>query len=107
MDLTRWTRKSDPGDQQGAGADRFGQLVAGDALFLKLPETFLAEQHGPAALRRYLAVLLVYRRYDLILWLLANLPEEERLAQEAMADTSRKLFGSSAISIGRSVLPSG
>lgn len=91
VDLTRWTRRSDPAHRRDAGAERFGQLVAGDALFLKLPEAFLAEQHGPAALRRYLAVLLVYRRYDLILWLLANLPEKERSAQEPMADISRQL----------------
>ncbi|WP_170003798.1 FkbM family methyltransferase [Pseudopontixanthobacter vadosimaris] len=91
VDLTRWTRKSDAVSRKELGTERFGQLVAGDALFLKMPEKILADRHDQAALRRYLAVLLVYRRNDLLLWMLAHLPEEEAFASDALADLCRQL----------------
>lgn len=91
VDLTRWTRNIDPQGRQGPGAERFGQLVAGDALFLKMPETVLADRPDQAALRRYLAVLLVYRRYDMVLWMLSHLPGIEGFSSGSLADLCRKL----------------
>lgn len=43
-----------------------GQLTFGDALFLKSPETVIDGDMREADLRKYLAILYIYNRFDLI-----------------------------------------
>lgn len=57
INLCRWERKNFNG---------FGQLVFGDALFIKPPEFFFDEDHSDVEIRKYLAILYVYNRFDLI-----------------------------------------
>jgi FkbM family methyltransferase len=57
VNLCRWERKSLLG---------LGQLVFGDALFLKSPEKILLENLPEEKIRKYLAILYIYNRFDLI-----------------------------------------
>jgi FkbM family methyltransferase len=57
VNLCRWERKSLLG---------LGQLVFGDALFLKSPEKILLEKLSEEKIRKYLAILYIYNRFDLI-----------------------------------------
>lgn len=57
VNLCRWERDFYRG---------IGQLVFGDALFLKSPEYFLGSQPSKSKIASYLAALLLYERYDLI-----------------------------------------
>jgi FkbM family methyltransferase len=57
VNLCRWERKSQLG---------LGQLVFGDALFLKSPEKILLDELSEEKIRKYLAVLYIYNRFDLI-----------------------------------------
>jgi hypothetical protein len=57
VNLCRWERKSLLG---------LGQLVFGDALFLKSPEKILLEKLSEEKIKRYLAILYIYNRFDLI-----------------------------------------
>ena len=57
VNLRRWERKSFSG---------LGQLTFGDALFLKSPETVINGDIREANLRKYLAILYIYNRFDLI-----------------------------------------
>jgi len=70
LNLCRWERDSLSG---------LGQLVFGDALFLKTPEHLL--QQGPTIrkLSSYLAILVLYNRYDLIAYIEENLPNSQKV----------------------------
>ena len=57
VNLCRWERKSQLG---------LGQLVFGDALFLKSPEKILLDELSEEKIRKYLAILYIYNRFDLI-----------------------------------------
>ena len=57
VNLRRWERNSFSG---------LGQLTFGDALFLKSPETVIDGNIHEANLRKYLAILYIYNRFDLI-----------------------------------------
>ena len=59
INITRWER-----DNSYSG---LGQCTFGDALFLKTPESILNSNHfNSKILSRYLSVLLIYNRFDLI-----------------------------------------
>jgi FkbM family methyltransferase len=57
VNLCRWERNFQLG---------LGQLVFGDALFLKSPEKILLDELSEEKIRKYLAVLYIYNRFDLI-----------------------------------------
>jgi FkbM family methyltransferase len=57
VNLCRWERKSHLG---------LGQLVFGDALFIKSPEKILLDELSEEKIRKYLAILYIYNRFDLI-----------------------------------------
>jgi FkbM family methyltransferase len=57
VNLCRWERNSHLG---------LGQLVFGDALFIKSPEKILLDELSEEKLRKYLAILYIYNRFDLI-----------------------------------------
>jgi FkbM family methyltransferase len=57
VNLCRWERKSQLG---------LGQLVFGDALFLKSPEKIILDELSEEKIRKYLAILYIYNRFDLI-----------------------------------------
>ena len=57
VNLRRWERNSFSG---------LGQLTFGDALFLKSPETVSDVDLCEADIRKYLAILYIYNRFDLI-----------------------------------------
>ncbi len=57
INLCRWERKSQLG---------LGQLVFGDALFLKSPEKILLDKLSEEMIRKYLTILYLYNRFDLI-----------------------------------------
>jgi len=57
VNLCRWERKSHLG---------LGQLVFGDALFLKSPEQIVLDELSEEKIRKYLAILYIYNRFDLI-----------------------------------------
>ena len=65
----RWERESH---------NEVGQLVFGDALFLKSPETVIKNCKELEKIATYLKILLIYRRFDLIDKLLNNLNVEDR-----------------------------
>lgn len=56
VNLNRWERDDFNG---------FGQCVFGDAIFLKLPENIIKSE-DKKLLTRYLSILLLYKRFDLI-----------------------------------------
>ena len=57
VNLCRWERNSLSG---------LGQLVFGDALFLKSPEKMLLDDLSEEKIRKYLSILYIYNRFDLI-----------------------------------------
>ena len=58
--------------------DGLGQCVFGDALFLKTPETVAKESGTNSELSSYLACLLIYHRYDLVLRSLNLLSDNQK-----------------------------
>jgi len=70
----RWERKSSNQKYKGL----FGQLVFGDALFLKSPETVIENYKSLERIANYLKILLLYRRFDLIEKLLENIDFKDR-----------------------------
>ncbi len=68
VNLARWER-SDRNDH--------GQCVWGDALYLRSPEKMKFEQQSINRIAAYLAVLLVYRRFDLLDMSFAKMPRKE------------------------------
>ncbi len=56
LTLGRWSRDRD---------DRLGQCLYGDALFLRPPEQVMNNTPGERDIAAYLAILIIYRRYDL------------------------------------------
>ena len=69
VNLCRWERHSHNG---------FGQCVFGDALFLRTPEDVVIEHASEESICTYLAILLLYKRYDLIDLSLFLLPPNEK-----------------------------
>jgi len=70
LNLCRWERDSQSG---------LGQLVFGDALFLRAPEYFLHQGPTNRKLSRYLAILVLYNRYDLIAYIEENLVSSQKI----------------------------
>ena len=64
--LRRWER-----DNLG----KIGQCVFGDGLYLRSPEFVLSSRYSEIKIRRYLAILFLYNRFDLIEVVLKNNPE--------------------------------
>jgi hypothetical protein len=58
--------------------DGLGQCVFGNALFLKTPETVAKESSTNSELSSYLACLLIYHRYDLILQTINLLSDDQK-----------------------------
>jgi FkbM family methyltransferase len=63
LNLSRWERDSHSG---------LGQLVFGDALFLRSPENFLAKNQSNQQISTYLGVLALYNRFDVINYVQKN-----------------------------------
>ena len=57
VNLRRWERNSFNG---------LGQLVFGDGLFLKSPEWVIEQKFSGPEIRKYLCILYLYNRFDLI-----------------------------------------
>ena len=66
VNLTRWERKAHSG---------YGQCIFGDALFLRTPESLILQSFDIDKWSAYFAVLLIYRRFDLIETALEKLPD--------------------------------
>ena len=81
INLCRWERDSHK---------RLGQLVFGDALFLKTPEYFLNTQPGNQKLSNYLGVLALYNRFDLIDVVKEKLNESQKIAFREFFKNTRK-----------------
>ena len=64
--LSRWQRN---------GIYGHGQCVAGDALFLKSPETLIKQSSSIEVWSTYISILLIYRRFDMIDIVLSSVPE--------------------------------
>jgi FkbM family methyltransferase len=69
VNLCRWERNSHNG---------YGQCVFGDALYLKPPEFVLNQKVDDARMSSYLAILLLYKRFDLIKRTLELLPQAQK-----------------------------
>ena len=69
LNLARWERDKLQG---------YGQCVFGDALFMRNPESLNFEYQNIRKISSYLAILLLYRRFDLIQKSLEFLPEKKR-----------------------------
>ena len=64
--LTRWERK---------GHNDHGQCIFGDALFLRSPESLIGQGLDVTKWSSYLAILIIYRRFDLVEIVLELMPE--------------------------------
>jgi len=69
INCTRWERQAHNG---------YGQLIFGDALFLKSPEVFMKCRPSIEKISSYMGILLLYKRYDLISVCLGMLTEEKQ-----------------------------
>ena len=67
VNLARWERKAHSG---------YGQCIFGDALFLRSPESAILQSFGIEKWSAYFAILLIYRRFDLIETALEKLPDD-------------------------------
>jgi len=67
VNLSRWERKAHNGH---------GQCIFGDALFLRTPEFLLNKKSDIITWSSYIAILLIYRRFDLVEVVLTILPTE-------------------------------
>ena len=65
VSLARWERKAH---------NLYGQCIFGDALFLRSPETLIDKSLDVEKWSSYLAILIIYRRFDLIEVVLGLLP---------------------------------
>ena len=82
MNLTRWERKAHNG---------FGHCIFGDALFLKSPEALKEAKMDVDRWSTYIAILMIYRRYDLIEATLALLDDEMRMKFSRFERAFRKV----------------
>lgn len=71
VNLCRWERDSHSG---------FGQCIFGDALYLKPPEIVINQNKEISRISSYLAILLLYKRFDLIRRVFELLPENHKSA---------------------------
>jgi len=69
VNLCRWERESHNG---------YGQCVFGDALYLKSPELVVDKKIEDKRISSYLAILLLYKRFDLIKRVLELLPQAQK-----------------------------
>ena len=77
ISLNRWERDAFNG---------LGQCMIGDALFLRTPEKFLEQCPVKKSVSSYLAILLLYRRFDLIDKTLLVLSADLRREYKAFSD---------------------
>ena len=77
ISLHRWERDAFNG---------LGQCMIGDALFLRTPEKFLEQCPVKKSVSSYLAILLLYRRFDLIDKTLLVLSADLRREYKAFSD---------------------
>jgi FkbM family methyltransferase len=82
VNLCRWERDSQKG---------IGQLVFGDGLFLKTPESFIVSNNSISKISSYLATLLIYERYDLITAAISLLNYESQEEFKAFSSKVAKL----------------
>jgi hypothetical protein len=82
LNLCRWERDSHSG---------LGQLVFGDALFLKTPETFLEKNPSNQQISTYLGILALYNRFDLIEHIQKGLAQAQNLEYQKFFQASAKL----------------
>jgi FkbM family methyltransferase len=82
LNLARWERDKLEG---------YGQCVFGDALFMRVPESLNFENLKIRKISSYLAILLLYRRFDLIQRSLEFLPERKRKSFLAFNVFAKKL----------------
>jgi len=82
LNLCRWERDSHRG---------LGQLVFGDALFLKTPEFFLKTQPKNQKLSNYLGILALYNRFDLIEVVSVHLDDSQKIAFQEFFKAAKKL----------------
>jgi FkbM family methyltransferase len=82
LNLCRWDRDSHSG---------LGQLVFGDALFLKTPETFLEKNPSNQQISTYLGILALYNRFDLIEHIQKGLAQAQNLEYQKFFQASAKL----------------
>ena len=68
--LCRWERDSLSG---------LGQIVFGDALFLRTPESVLSTNPNNQTLSSYLGILVLYNRFDLIAYIGKNLKSDQKV----------------------------
>ena len=71
--LCRWERDSLSG---------LGQIIFGDALFLRTPESLLSSKPSNETLSSYLGILALYNRFDLIDYIGKNLKNNQKLQYE-------------------------
>ena len=69
VNLCRWERNAFNG---------FGQCIFGDAIFLKTPEFIIKNYSDKLVISKYLAILLLYNRFDLIDRMNYLIPEEQK-----------------------------
>ena len=82
LNLCRWERDSHSG---------LGQLVFGDALFLRSPENFLANKKSNQQISTYLGILALYNRFDLILHVQKRLAVAQNLEYQVFFKAAAKL----------------
>jgi len=82
LNLCRWERDSHSG---------LGQLVFGDALFLKSPENFLKNNHSVQQISTYLGILALYNRFDLIAHVQKGLARAQNLEYQEFFQAAAKL----------------
>ena len=85
VNLTRWERVSHNG---------FGQLIFGDALFLKTPEFFMACNPPIEKIASYFAILLLYKRFDLLELSFGYLPDDKSIELENFYQACRPIINS-------------
>jgi len=82
ISLARWERKV---------LSEYGQCVFGDALFLRSPESPILQSFGIDKWTAYFAVLLIYRRFDLIETAIEKLPDRLKSEFESFGLAFRKV----------------
>lgn len=81
VNLRRWERNSFNG---------LGQLVFGDGLFLKSPEWVLEQKFSGPEIRKYLCILYLYNRFDLIERIFDEQPNLYRVLQKFYKSYKKK-----------------
>jgi len=85
VNLCRWERGSHNG---------YGQCVFGDALYLKPPEFVINQKIDDKRMSSYLAILLLYKRFDLIIRVFELLPQNQNNIFSLFKSRLKKIEGS-------------